>query len=159
MMAKAYIKGVPGMVAVVTISHTRGGVEMLLVPEAAQAWERMCAAAEADGICLYANSAWRSYEHQQRLFDRWSSALSAWSRDPRPESEKGTRPPRPAEPGRSLHHNGICVDINRSHDPDGAGPRVPADIVAWLHDNAHRFGFVANVPGEGWHYEFRGIPG
>ena len=152
-MVRAYIYGVPGMVQVVEISHTRGKAAMYLTPEAAEGWERMCIAAGAEGVTLVANSAWRSFDSQQRLFDRWSSAYAAWER-----ARSGPRPPRPAQPGFSKHHNAICVDIQRGHDdPDGAGPEIGA-VDKFLEARAHEFGFVANVPGEKWHYEFRGIP-
>ena len=47
-------------------------------------------------------------------------------------------------PGYSTHQSGRALDLNR------LGPGVHA----WLLAHARRFGFVATVPGEPWHWEF-----
>lgn len=109
--------------------------------EAAFAFSRMAQAALKVGIDLVLVSAWRSMPHQQRLYAEW---------------EQGKRKFRPARPGWSLHQSGMAVDILRSHDdPDGGGPLVGA-TDKWLEEHAAEFGFYRTVPGEPWHYEYKG---
>jgi len=112
-----------------------------LESKAAWAFVDMSRAAEKDGITLHVNSAFRFFDHQKRLFDRWVAS--------------GRTGPRPATPGYSNHHSGIAVDINRAHDdPDGRGPIIGA-TDAWLDANAFRFGFVSPYSWEPWHWEYR----
>jgi LAS superfamily LD-carboxypeptidase LdcB len=151
MMVQTWHNGAPSTVKVVEIVNTRDGVAMYLTPEAAAAWAEMCKdALENHGITLIANSAWRSFDHQKRIFSRWEEKLDQWRRN----GSQGRPPPRPASPGKSKHHNGVAIDIQRSHDdPDGDGPEI-GKTDAYLRENAHRFGFAQPYPkNEPWHFE------
>ncbi|MBJ7332172.1 MAG: transglycosylase SLT domain-containing protein [Solirubrobacteraceae bacterium] len=101
---------------------TRQGKRMR--PDVAIAFDRMFAAARADGISLMINSAYRSNAEQARLF--------AQNPDPR----------MVAPPGKSLHRLGTELDLG----PPGA--------YGWLAANAKRFGFVQRYSWEPWHYGF-----
>ena len=81
-------------------------------PDVARAFDRMAAAARADGIELQINSAFRSDAEQAELFRRHPD------------------PKWVAPPGRSLHRNGTELDLG----PPGA--------YSWLAANAKRFHFV-----------------
>lgn len=121
--------------------------------EAAVAFLKMKAAAELAGIRLHVNSGWRSYEQQEKFWDAYMAWLDWWIKQPK--TSRGRRKCRPAKPGRSNHHNGIAVDINRSHDdPDGAGPEIGL-TDKWLAAHAKRFGFVRPYEREPWHWEYR----
>lgn len=122
-----YIKGKPSKIVVVEVQHNR-----YLEPKTADAWREMAAAAFADGLILHINSAWRSIEIQQSLWDRWE--------------EKGGN--RPARPGWSNHGQGTAVDINRAHD-NGKTDK-------WLAENAGKFGFVMPMSYEPWHFQHEG---
>ena len=76
------------------------------------AFDRMYAAARADGVELLVNSGFRSDVEQAILFAR--------------------RPDRRwvAPPGKSLHRNATELDLG------------PASAYGWLSANARRFGFV-----------------
>lgn len=131
-----YVSGVPSQIEIEPIDS---GGNVYLEHKAAVAFRAMREAANAVGIVLRANSGWRSFEHQQRLYRQW---------------EEGRRKLRPCKPGWSKHHSGRAVDINRSHDdPDGDGPLIGA-TDAWLLACAANFHFYKTVRGEPWHYEY-----
>jgi hypothetical protein len=93
-------------------------------PDVAAAFDRMAAAAAADGVNLMVNSGFRSYAEQAALF--------AAHPDPK----------WVAPPGRSLHRLGTELDLG------------PAAAYGWLARNATRFHFVQRYSWEPWHYGF-----
>jgi LAS superfamily LD-carboxypeptidase LdcB len=121
---------------------------------AADAYEAMDAAANAAGIDLSPTSqadTYRSLETQeygfyQRYTDTPKPALmkqkpriykgKAWY------LKKGMAPM--AVPGTSNHNLGIAIDIK-----DASGARL-----AWLLENAHKFGFSWELDSEPWHLRF-----
>jgi soluble lytic murein transglycosylase-like protein len=100
----------------------RGGKPMR--PDVALAYDRMAAAARADGIALIVVSGFRSDAEQAALF--------AANPDPR----------WVAPPGKSLHRLGTELDL---------GPNA---AYGWLAANARRFGFLQRYSWEPWHYGF-----
>jgi soluble lytic murein transglycosylase-like protein len=100
----------------------RGGKPMR--PDVALAFDRLAAAARADGIALVVNSGFRSDAEQAKLF--------AANPDPR----------WVARPGQSLHRNGTELDLG------------PPSAYGWLAANAPRFGFVRRYSWEAWHYGY-----
>lgn len=105
----------------------RGGKPMR--PDVAMAFDRMAAAAGADGIALIVVSGFRSDAEQAALF--------AANPDPR----------WVAPPGKSLHRLGTELDL---------GPNA---AYGWLAANARRFGFIQRYSWEPWHYGFTGNAG
>jgi zinc D-Ala-D-Ala carboxypeptidase len=95
---------------------------------AAEAFNRMAAAAARDGVSLPVIDAYRSYEDQVRLADE----LGLYS-------QGGLA----AVPGTSQHGWGRAVDI----ELDDAAR-------SWLRANAATYGFYETVPREDWHWEF-----
>ena len=93
-------------------------------PDVALAFDRMAAAARADGIALVISSAFRSDAEQAVLF----------ARHPDPKWV--------APPGQSLHRNATELDL---------GPR---SAYGWLAANAGRFHFVVRYSWEPWHLGF-----
>lgn len=108
--------------------------------DAALAYAKMAAAASRDGVKLQVNSAFRTMEHQTRLYARYEAAVKQWlasGADPKKE------PAPVAKPGYSHHQSGIDVDI-QPHE--------------WLDAHAAEYGFKRVVWNERWHYEFVGLP-
>jgi hypothetical protein len=105
----------------------RGGKPMR--PDVAVAFDRMAAAASADGIGLIVVSGFRSDSEQAQLF--------AANPDPR----------WVAPPGKSLHRLGTELDLG----PDAA--------YGWLGTNAGRFGFLKRYAWEPWHFGYVGNAG
>jgi hypothetical protein len=95
-------------------------------PDTAQAFDRMAAAARADGVSLIVVSGFRGYAEQAALF----------ARHPDPKWV--------APPGHSLHRLGTELDLG------------PPSAYAWLARNAPRFGFVQRYGNEPWHFGFVG---
>lgn len=102
-----------------------------LVAPAAQAFERMRAAAAADRVTFQVNSAWRSNAEQADLRGKY---------------ERGERSAVAAPVGYSNHEAGRAVDIE-----SGGGTNA---AFRWLTAHAHRFGFRRTVASEPWHWEF-----
>jgi soluble lytic murein transglycosylase-like protein len=93
-------------------------------PDVAQAFDRMAAAARADGVALVITSAFRTDAEQAVLF----------ARNPDPKWV--------APPGESLHRNATELDL---------GPR---SAYGWLAANAERFHFTQRYSWEPWHYGY-----
>jgi hypothetical protein len=93
-------------------------------PDVALAFDRMAAAARADGIALLITSAFRSDAEQARLF----------AQHPDPKWV--------ARPGESLHRLGTELDLG------------PPSAYGWLARNAERFHFVERYAWEPWHFGF-----
>jgi hypothetical protein len=91
-------------------------------PDVAAAYDRMAAAARADGITLIVVSGFRSDTEQAALF--------AAHPDPR----------WVAPPGQSLHRCATELDLG------------PETAYGWLAANATRFGFLQRYTWEPWHY-------
>jgi soluble lytic murein transglycosylase-like protein len=93
-------------------------------PDVALAFDRMAAAAHADGVELLIVSAFRSDAEQAVLF----------AQHPDPKWV--------ARPGTSLHRLGTELDLG------------PASAYGWLARNAERFHFTQRYAWEPWHYGF-----
>jgi hypothetical protein len=93
-------------------------------PDVAAAFDRMAAAAAADGLGLIVTSGFRSDAEQARL----------WAANPDPKWV--------APPGRSLHRLGTELDLG------------PPAAYGWLARNSERFGFVKRYSWEPWHFGY-----
>ena len=112
-------------------------------------------AAEFDGINLKVVSAYRSYDYQEGLFQRYSDNYG-------PEEANRFS----ARAGQSEHQLGTTVDFGgTAFDLNAAFAETDQGI--WLADNAHLFGFVMSYPEgaeditgyiyEPWHYRYIGV--
>ena len=130
----------------------------MLRKEAAHALEAMFEAAEKEGMTLYIESGYRSYEHQTRTYNSVKKARGEEYADK-----------YVAKPGHSEHQTGLAMDItNIDHMDDDHEKQLgtmPEGI--WLRDNAHRFGFILRYPEdkvdttgynyEPWHFRYVGV--
>lgn len=98
-------------------------------PDVALAFDRLAAAARADGVALTISSGYRSDAEQAALF--------AANPDPK----------WVAPPGQSLHRNATELDLG------------PESAYGWLAANAPRFGFVLRYAWEPWHWGYARSPG
>lgn len=113
-----------------TISVVPVGNGQYMQADAAKRYKAMLAAASRDGIRLSSTSGFRTMDQQQALWNRYGAG-------------------RAARPGYSNHQNGISMDIGGVNGYGTAG-------FSWLKKNADKYGFVNDVPGEWWHWTFRG---
>ncbi len=121
-----YVNGQPRQIS---LSAVPNGKEMR--SDAAAAFNRMHAAARAQGITLKVNSGFRSMAEQEALYRAYKNGTGNLA----------------APPGYSNHQGGIAVDIQTG----GTG----TSTYRWLANNAKNFGFVRTVPSEPWHWEYR----
>src|SRR5215208_1096974 len=94
-------------------------------PDVAEAFDRLVAVAQGDGIALVINSAFRSDAEQAKL----------WAANPDPRWV--------APPGTSLHRCATELDLG------------PPSAYGWLDSNAPRFDFLRRYSWESWHYGTR----
>lgn len=124
--------------------------------EAANALEEMFAAANKEGIQLYASSGYRSYDRQVEVFQFEVN-----------KSGEDKAAQVVAIPGSSEHQTGLAMDIT--------GESVQFLLIEelekkpegkWLKENAHRFGYILRYPKgkekvtgyqfEPWHFRYVG---
>ncbi|MRX43096.1 M15 family metallopeptidase [Agromyces kandeliae] len=135
----------PADLVVVPVPHTW---EPLMRAEASDAVVKMFQAASAEaGLSLASNSAYRSYEAQERIYDNDDELT--------------------ARPGFSEHQTGLTIDIG----PESGNCSLAVCFAdtpegQWLRDNAYRFGFLLRYPAdkvevtgyqfEPWHFRYIG---
>lgn len=118
--------------------------------DAALAFMEMVDAAKLDNIILYNMSAYRDYNYQVNLYNKYIQ------RDGKEAADRYS-----ARPGYSEHQSGLCSDLNNISDSfDGT------DEAIWLKNNAYKYGFVLRFPKdkeditgykyEPWHYRYVG---
>jgi hypothetical protein len=113
-----------------------------------EAYRRLKAAAEADGIppdLLSVASGYRSIARQREL---WAGALKRYG------SAQAARK-WVAPPGGSPHHTGRAIDfyLGEKNDSSNVARLRGTRAYQWLVCNADRFGFTPYV-NEPWHWEF-----
>ena len=96
---------------------------------AAEALENLRAAAKRDGVKIGITDSYRPYAEQVDLARRKGLY-----------SQGGLA----AKPGTSDHGWGIAVDLD-----------LNAKALAWMRDNAGKFGFDEDTPREPWHWGFK----
>ena len=117
---------VNGQARTITLKSIPNGKAMR--SDAADAYNRMYAAAKRAGVTLTPVSGFRTMAQQQYLYQLYLQGRGNLA----------------ARPGYSNHQGGIAVDINMT----GAAS-------SWLRNHAAQFGFRRTVPSENWHWEYR----
>ncbi len=117
---------------------------------AVNAFNRMSAAAAEDGISLWINSSYRSYEEQEALYNSYVE-----ERD-RDEADKVS-----SRPGHSEHQTGLAFDVN-----DTSFEFEDTDAAGWLREHCCEYGFIIRFPEgkeaftgysyEPWHIRYLG---
>jgi len=121
---------------------------------AARAWQRMRAAASADGIVLEAISGYRSHDYQLGIFDRKLARGLSIAQILAVN----------AAPGYSEHHGGHALDIGTPGDPPAEESFEATEAFAWLVRHAAAHGFALSYPRgnphgivyEPWHWRYGG---
>ncbi|MCK5734829.1 MAG: M15 family metallopeptidase, partial [Spirochaetaceae bacterium] len=127
-----------------------GRDDITLDRKAAEALVRLSKAAEAEGLTLRISSAYRSYEYQQALFNRYSE------RDGEAAASRYS-----ARAGTSQHQLGTTVDFGSITNNFA----ISAEGI-WMEENAGRFGWSLSYPREmeeetgymweSWHWRWIG---
>lgn len=106
------------------------GGPAMMHPEAAAAMSALIAEARQDGHLSLAVK--YSYRTIGKQWEKWANYQNGGN--------------LAAYPGTSNHGWAVAVDFTG----------LTTSVLAWLHSNADRFGFVGDVPGENWHYTYYG---
>ncbi len=124
--------------------------DLSLRSEAYEALVTMSKAAKEDGITLLVSSTYRSYEYQQKLFQRWVDI------DGLEEAERES-----ARAGTSQHQLGTAIDFGSITD-DFAQTKMGQ----WIYKNAATYGWSLSFPmgyeditgyrWECWHFRYIG---
>ncbi|UJB73382.1 D-alanyl-D-alanine carboxypeptidase family protein (plasmid) [Acaryochloris sp. 'Moss Beach'] len=130
------------------------GVTNTLAPDAAQAFENMVAAAQAQGLDIQAVSGFRSVDLQRQLWDAKVAKVGSAQ-----EAAKTSAPP-----GYSEHHTGYAVDVGNAQNPYLNTDWAQTREYAWMQANAGQFGFELSFPQgnsqgvsfEPWHWRYTG---
>ncbi len=121
-------------------------------PEAKAALDKMIAAAKLDGLRLWNQSGYRTYDYQKYLYDKYVA------KDGKEKADTYS-----ARPGHSEHQSGLAFDINQVTDSFAGTPEA-----IWLAEHCHEFGFIIRYPKgkehitgykyEPWHIRYVGDP-
>lgn len=125
--------------------------------DAAKALETMYEDAKKEGLTLAVNSAYRSYEEQQKIYDEYFRIY-----------DEVTAASLVAVPGTSEHQLGLSVDLTSQSVIDGQyGVFGSTPEYQWVIKNAHKYGFILRYPSdkiditgianEPWHYRYVGV--
>ena len=117
---------------------------------ALNAFNEMAEAAAADGISLWINSGYRSYQEQEELYNGYASERGTEAAD-----EVSSRP------GHSEHQTGLAFDVNDTSFGFENSPEAD-----WLNAHCAEYGFIIRFPEgkdkytgytyEPWHIRYLG---
>lgn len=121
--------------------------------EAKIAFEKMCEAALKDKITIYSGSAYRSYNYQLGLYNRYVASNGF------DDAETFS-----ARAGYSEHQTGLSTDVMNSKLDFISADDKEYD---WLINNSYKYGFILRYPKgkenitgymyEEWHYRYLGV--
>lgn len=129
---------------------------MLLRKEVYDAFKKMHAAAEEDGISLTIRSATRNFDYQKGIWERkWKGETPVNGQDlnetlPDPYKRASKILEYSSMPGSSRHHWGTDIDLNsfeNEYFESGEGKK----IYDWLQENAMQYGFCQVYTEKGAH--------
>jgi D-alanyl-D-alanine carboxypeptidase len=101
-----------------------------LTSACSDAFDRMAADADADGICLWAQSGFRPYDMQARIYQSYC------------DSDGQTNADRySARPGHSEHETGLAIDLNTIADDFGETAEG-----RWAAAHCADYGFILRYP-------------
>lgn len=120
--------------------------------EAAEKFEELTSAGLLENVIFYPYSAYRSYETQKSLYNRYKE------RDGEEEADTYS-----ARPGFSEHQLGLAVDVRSST----LSSNLTSNDYKWMQDNSYKYGFIIRYPKgkqhvtqfmeEPWHIRYLGV--
>ena len=124
------------------------GSNFNLRKEAADAFTKMQAAAKQDGMNIYSVSSYRSFDHQQRIWNRKYAAYQKTMKDPNKIISAIIE--YSSIPGTSRHHWGTDADLIDESQKKVKNPLyykhfmeggIYEKFYGWMNANANDFGF------------------
>lgn len=121
--------------------------------EVLKAFVNLSTMAKSEGLTIIANSAFRGYDYQSKLYKNYNRKFGL------SEADRFA-----ARPGYSEHQTGLVLDVSTlTSTMDNF---EDTDEYEWLVDNAHKYGFILRYPKgkeditgynfESWHYRYVG---
>lgn len=127
---------VPGNLVQPKVANIGYSDQNYLRADAAEALEKMFAAAKKDGAELYLISGYRSYETQVALWNYWVDLKG---------EEYASQ--LDAHPGACEHQTGLAVDLGMAnHKCELSACFADTKGFSWLQDNAYKYGFIERYP-------------
>ena len=130
------------------------GYKYLINSEAYSAFKKMYDDANKENISIFISSPYRSYEHQNRLYNYYNSI------DTFENVEKYS-----ARAGHSEHQTGLAIDITEQAYLE-LSTFENSKSFDWMQKNAYKYGFILRYPKdretitgymyEPWHYRYVG---
>lgn len=121
-----------------------------LTKETKAAFEAMNAIAKTEGLNIWLQSGFRSYDTQNTIYNRYVA------RDGKEKADTYS-----ARPGHSEHQSGLAFDVNQINDTFIGSPEA-----IWLENNCYKYGFILRYPKdktnetgykyESWHFRYVG---
>ena len=137
-----------------TISKSYAKDNMMMVKDAAYAFETMARDAKSEGYSIIAMSTYRSYNYQVNLYNKYVK------KDGKRKADTYS-----GRPGYSEHQTGLAVDIynGKVNYTSFEGTKE----FTWMKNNAYKYGFILRFPKgkeketgyeyESWHYRYVGV--
>lgn len=143
----------PANLVQISAGYSNGGKTIYLRAEAAEAFERLCAGAAAEGYTILGQSGYRSYSYQEQIYNNYVA------RDGQAAADTYS-----ARAGFSEHQTGLAMDIcNGALSYTDFGQTAE---YAWAKEHLAEYGFVLHyLPGteqitgymtEEWHIRYVG---
>jgi hypothetical protein len=127
-----------------------------LTGETNAAANEMFAAAKAAGYNMWAQSGFRSYDTQKRLYNNYVS-----------QRGKSAADTFSARPGHSEHQTGLAFDVCATGKACINSGFDNTPEAKWLSENAYKYGFILRYPSgktnetgykyESWHFRYVGV--
>lgn len=143
---------IPNNLVQIENRFTKGNDKQYLDKTASLAFQEMCEAALLDGMHILANSAYRSYEKQQDIYDKYLNLYGQSYVDN-----------YVAFPGFSEHQTGLALDVAA----EGYSVFKNSNEYTWMLDNSYKYGFILrytkenqHITGyqyESWHFRYVGL--
>lgn len=124
-----------------------------LVKDAKEAFEKLCEDAKELGYIIKAESAYRDYHYQEKLYN-----------DYRKEYGEIYTDKISAKAGHSEHQTGLAIDVQGKIED--YNKFALTDEFSFMKENAHKYGFILRYPKdkqeitgykyEPWHYRYVG---
>lgn len=126
----------------------------LLTKEAKEAFEKLSQDSIKNGTPVYGQSAYRSYEEQEIIYNNSVKNIG------KERTDLDT-----ARPGHSEHQTGLTIDVSSTKNGNML-EFENTDSFTWMTNNAHKYGFILRYPKgketihgyiyEAWHYRYVG---
>ena len=148
---KLYEDFIPNNLEMINLNYAVG--KKFLRSDAKASFEKLCEDAKKIGYDIKAESTYRDYDYQEKLY---SNYVKEYGKD---YADKCS-----ARPGHSEHQTGLAVDVRGSVSDYNDFEKTKEFI--WMRDNAYQYGFILRYPQdkehitgfkyEPWHYRYIG---